>query len=752
MSQKQQNFRSLSITLAITFAALSLVTLTVNGGLNTYFSYRGQRQAIANDQQIAASKAANTVKGFMDNKLTTLTIASKLDNLASVDAKSQKLVLDKLLGYEPSFTHTSILDTRGLVVQESSRLSSYRQVAEKDTEGILTQTGAGNNYIGNIHIDSATSEPLVTLASPIKDKFGDYQGTLTAEVNLKFMWDLVSKIKIGANGQAYVVDKKGNLLAYGDTTRVLAHENLSKLFEVSEFIKSDNLSGQADLSTSKGINGSSVAATHVALQTPDWAVVIEEPVFEAFAPVFKNLISTAVLDLISITLIVWASFYLSKRISKPLSSLRDLVNKIGEGNLDIKADTKSRNEIGELGLAFNKMADNLKDSNKRLHEEHARLTASINSLEVGFFMTDLSDNIVIINDSARTLLANSEVTPEIDWNYKHVADLLKGSIDLMAIVKSCKETGHVMNIKEVNFNNKVLSLFAGPILSHSENNKTAVIGTVVLLEDITEIIVQARSKDEFFSIASHELRTPLTTIRGNSSMILQMYEDVLKDPSLKGMVEDIHGSSNRLIEIVNDFLDVSRIEQGKMKYTLAEVKLDKIIEKIVYEMKAVLKEKNLSLDIEHKTLGNLPTVIADSDRVQQIIYNLIGNAVKFTEKGGVKVAAFQDGTMVKVTITDTGRGIAPEGQRMLFRKFQQAGSSLLTRDTTKGTGLGLYISKLLVEGMGGEVALESSVEGKGSVFSFTLPVASSITIADIRTETSRETREIDIDTGLTKKK
>ena len=123
------------------------------------------------------------------------------------------------------------------------------------------------------------------------------------------------------------------------------------------------------------------------------------------------------------------------------------------------------------------------------------------------------------------------------------------------------------------------------------------------------------------------------------------------------------------------------------------------------------------------TLGTMPKVHADEDRVKEIIYNLIGNALKFTEKGEVRVVMKKNRHMLEVRVVDTGKGIPLQSQSLLFRKFQQAQNNILTRDNTRGTGLGLYISKLLAQGMKGEIILEQSVVDKGSTFLLTLPLA-----------------------------
>jgi len=225
-------------------------------------------------------------------------------------------------------------------------------------------------------------------------------------------------------------------------------------------------------------------------------------------------------------------------------------------------------------------------------------------------------------------------------------------------------------------------------------------------------------------------------------MMLSYYNDTLKDPSLHEMVEDIHTSSVRLIEIVNDFLDTSRLEQGKIQFKLQAFAVDKIIEQVAYEMTAVLKQKKLSFHTQYttKTLGGLPLVYADPDRTKQIIYNLVGNAAKFTDSGQITLSTQTEGKFLKISVHDTGRGISPEGQKLLFHKFQQAGDSLLTRDTTRGTGLGLYISKLLVQGMGGQINLEKSSRS-GTTFFFTLPLATNQGVAAAPSSPSDATRE-----------
>ena len=250
----------------------------------------------------------------------------------------------------------------------------------------------------------------------------------------------------------------------------------------------------------------------------------------------------------------------------------------------------------------------------------------------------------------------------------------------------------------------------------------SIVGAIILVGDVAEAKVLERSKDEFFSIASHELRTPLTAIRGNTALIRDYFIKKVKDPEFVNIIDDIHASSIRLIDIVNDFLNLSRLEQGRIEFKKEKVDVAGTIKTVLEELVSSAEQKKLELKfLEPKKKP--PLVAADSEKVKEVLINLIGNGIKYTEKGSVTINLVEKDSQLKINVIDTGRGISIKNQTLLFRKFQQAGESLYTRDTTKGTGLGLYISKLMVVGMGGTIGLEESVEDKGSNFYFTLPIA-----------------------------
>ena len=441
---------------------------------------------------------------------------------------------------------------------------------------------------------------------------------------------------------------------------------------------------------------------------------------------------------ISILLSILLAFIISLALSGSIKKIRDSALNLSQGDLSQRVSISSKDEVEDLANAFNQMADKLQQSTvhlekivaertRELSEEQAKLTASIRSLSLGFIMADNSNNIIMTNPAVEKIFGQSKLT--LDWLNKQFGR----KFDLLENCRKCLEDQKVIDVKDVEYDSRFLRIFLAPVVMIRDHEE--VIGTVILIEDITEAKLLQRSRDEFFSIASHELRTPLTSIRGNTSMILDYFSAQLKDPQMKEMIDDVHESSIRLIEIVNDFLDTSRLELGKMQFKKDILDLTALIPDVIKEYQVTSSRKRLYINFDNTQ--KIPPVAADKDRFKQVLINLIGNGLKFTEKGGVIVSLEKAGKLIKVKVADSGIGIPEDNQKLLFRKFQQAESNIMTRDATKGTGLGLYISKMMVEGMGGKIVLESSVVGKGTTFSFTLPLATEVDVAAAKTASAK---------------
>jgi len=244
------------------------------------------------------------------------------------------------------------------------------------------------------------------------------------------------------------------------------------------------------------------------------------------------------------------------------------------------------------------------------------------------------------------------------------------------------------------------------------------LGTVSIFRDVTKEVEVDRAKTDFVSTVSHELRTPMTSIKGYADLMLLGAAGVMNDDQ-KRFLSIIKSNADRLSGLVNDLLDISRIEGGRVELDVKPLTLESVVDYVSNSLRGKIEEKELSLSIDLPP--DLPTVLGDRDRVIQILMNLVGNAFQYTKPGGgIRVSALRVGGMVQVDVADTGIGISPEVQAKVFDRFYRADDPDVQEFA--GTGLGLAIVKNLVEMLRGKIWLESEM-GKGTTFSFTLPTA-----------------------------
>ncbi len=225
-----------------------------------------------------------------------------------------------------------------------------------------------------------------------------------------------------------------------------------------------------------------------------------------------------------------------------------------------------------------------------------------------------------------------------------------------------------------------------------------------------------QAKNEFISIASHQLRTPLSIIKGYLSMILDGDYGLVRK-RLSEILEKVYASNERLINLVNELLNISRIESGRLEYHFEPVELGKLAEELIEGFKIKAKAKNL--DLRFDCPRSLPKVKVDLSKIKEVISNLLDNAIKYTEKGHIAVKIeVKDGQII-CSVRDTGMGIAPDEKEKIFEKFTQGRSA---QHSPRGLGIGLYICKKFIEGHSGKIWVESGGQGKGSEFIFTLPI------------------------------
>lgn len=351
----------------------------------------------------------------------------------------------------------------------------------------------------------------------------------------------------------------------------------------------------------------------------------------------------------------------------------------------------------------------------RQRQEKAKLTASIHSLSLGFVMTDRNGVVMVFNHAVNEILGKVDGP----WTLALLQERLAEKVDLAATVAAVVDQVREIEIPEIQYGERFIKLNFTPIKMIEDDGR--VIGVVMLLTDITEQKKLEQSRDEFFAVASHELRTPLSAIRTNAAMLLDYFPEVQANDKLKASVTDMYNSSVRLIEIVNEYLEASRAEMNRIELRAERFDVIALLAEVMEEYKVRAKEQGLAWELQANSKENV-RVLADQLRARQIFTNLLGNALKFTKSGGVYVRVFREEPWGVIRIYDTGEGIAEEDQWQLFSKFRRTGDRVYERDVSQGTGMGLYITRLLAEAMRGQVALESSEAGRGSTFVVRLPL------------------------------
>jgi PAS domain S-box-containing protein len=371
-------------------------------------------------------------------------------------------------------------------------------------------------------------------------------------------------------------------------------------------------------------------------------------------------------------------------------------------------------------LIQKKINEEIYKKNVELLEERRRTEQLLYGVSEAVFAVNTDYRITFFNHAAEK------------FTLKKAYDVIGKKVD--QIIKFQTEKGMPIHSKDYCFQgNPEKSNLESVILITDNGNSYANVKTntivqkdgikecLVTVVDITKEKELEKAKDEFISITSHELRTPITIIKSYLWMLDQGKGGELTDKQKEYLSKAINGAE-RMLNLINDTLNIARIEQGKITLKLEEINLPEIIKEMEEEFRIKTDEKGLDLKVEFD--GDLQNVYADKSKLREVLLNLVANSIKFTQAGSIMIKIERrNEKFTKISVIDTGKGIAPEDTPKLFKKFSRLDNNYVTIAEAGGTGLGLYIVKSLVEKMGGEVGAFSEGTDKGSLFWFTLPSA-----------------------------
>ena len=413
---------------------------------------------------------------------------------------------------------------------------------------------------------------------------------------------------------------------------------------------------------------------------------------------------------IAIILTVIFAFFLSTRITSPLIKMREAAFELARGEFNTKVPILTHDEIGELAIAFNRMGRQLKFHINALHQEKEQLSGIVSSMADGVITINRTGNVIVTNSPAKRFIDDwyfeNNISPPTNENeYKLPEDLIK---IFQTVIDGEKEV-----LREVNLQGRSWVMIMTPLYDRS-----FVRGAVAVIRDMTEERQMDKLRKDFIANVSHELRTPISLLQGYSEAIV---DDIAESPQEKNeLAQIIYEESLRLSRLVNELLDLARMEAGHIQLNLEMVNVENYISRVIRKFSGAAEKNHIDLKVTKDIQKQ--EFMFDQDRIEQVLTNLIDNAIRHTSDGGeVNVHIKSEDKSLSIDIKDSGAGIPEEDIPFVFDRFYKADKSRTRNKTKKGTGLGLAIAKNIIDAHNGTITVKSKLN-QGTTFSFTIPL------------------------------
>ncbi|HHW18949.1 MAG TPA: PAS domain S-box protein [Firmicutes bacterium] len=439
----------------------------------------------------------------------------------------------------------------------------------------------------------------------------------------------------------------------------------------------------------------------------------------------RAIISVSVFTFLAVVAAAVSGAHVVSSVLRPILRLKENIRGITQGRLDDTIIVESGDEIGQLAEEFSRMVRSLKERDEetveRFKSQRAKLEAIVNSMNDAVLVVDADFRVDMVNPVAEGIIGMHDD----EAKGKHFLEVLDDP-DVFSAIKSAvlgkrpREDGQVRGEVAVfelrrktrdQEQRRYYSVHSSPIRAKDGSLK----GAVIVFSDITHYKEVDELKSQFVSTVSHEFRTPLTSIMMSVGLLLEL-DELKKDPKVRQLLEIMKDDAERLTRMVNELLDLSRIQAGKIEVRRVPILLRELIDEALrpFHQQFKTQEVNLVVDVEENI-----KVSADPDKIVWVISNLVGNALRYTPRSGtVTVGARKSDGEVRVFVSDTGAGIPKAYQKKIFERFVQVKNGKMG-ELRGGAGLGLAISREIVEAHGGKIWVESE-PGKGSTFIFTL--------------------------------
>ena len=765
---------------AATLATLVTVAVAASGAIGMYWSYRDAKTALVAVQREKAAAAAAAIERFVAEIEGQIGWVAQPALLPGQDSLEQRrLDYIRLLRHAPAITELRWLDQDGRERLAVSRIDMDVVDGGRDrsADPSFVETVARGAYRGPVYFRKG-SEPYMTIAVGANRRSA---GVTVAEVNLKLIWDVVSAIRIGEASRAYVVDAQGRLIAHPDLSMVLRRTDLSAWPQVRAALAGNDPSPDVAAEPGGGRVLSAHAEIPTLRWTVFVDLPVAEafaPIYVSLGRTAGLLlagiglaVAAAMVLARRLTVPIRALRDGAARIGRG-----DLAHRIG-----VRTGDELETLAGEFNQMAERLQELYGTLEQRVADRTRELREALERLRALAAVSEAVNSSLELATVLDTILARACAMADAGGGTIYVRDGASGALELAAThgvgdglvrairagpprpgesaVARCVDEREAVQLPDLEpepgggpihglpAGEGVRALLSVPLLREGEVIGALVVrrrragpfagATVDLLKSFAaqsalaicnarlfheleqkgrQLEAASRHKSQFLANMSHELRTPMNAILGFTELVLGgVYGE--PPPRIRGVHERVKANGKHLLGLINDVLDLSKIEAGQLRLNLADYVLADVLRSVVSGAEPLASAKSLALRLD--AAAGLPRGRGDAQRLAQVVLNLVSNAIKFTDAGEVVVSAEAADGEFRVAVADSGPGIPAEQQGRIFAEFYQVDGSS-TREKG-GTGLGLAIAKRIVEMHGGRIWVESE-PGRGARFCFTLAV------------------------------